>query len=322
MITILGEVHGRAPFGGVCPSACRIAAGAATAVSSRRGQRSGTIGMCESPAERRPRILAAGIALGCAGCGQPAARPGAASCWQSAVRAIQRHVIIRSVPPSCAGLTGAELGVVVAWAVRAAGGAHAKAAQRRVAAADSRYLASLVRASASLAAAATATAGPGGRAAAAGSGRAAAALAPGASPGGQDGLGLAALGCWAVTAAVGGYLFRSHRRPAGLARRPPAIAAGHAGVALAGLAVWTAAAVAPGSAALAWSAAALVIGAAGLGLAVLLTAAPDSAPAAPRPARPACPAGPGARRVLAVASHVGLAVATMLLVLLAATGRS
>jgi hypothetical protein len=258
-------------------------------------------------------ILAAGIAFGCAGCGQPAARPGAATCWQSAVRAIQRHVIIRSVPPSCAGLTGAELGVVVAWAVRAAGGAHAKAAQRRVAAADSRYLASLVRASASLAAAATATAGP----AAARSGRAAAALAPGASPGGQDGLGLAALGCWAVTAAVGGYLFRSHRRPAGLARRPPAIAAGHAGVALAGLALWTAAAVAPGSAALAWSAAALVIGAAGLGLAVLLTAAPDSAPAAPGP-RPA----PPARRVLAVASHIGLAVATMLLVLLAATGRS
>lgn len=262
-------------------------------------------------------ILAAAIALGCAGCGQPparsASRPGTATCWQSAVRAIQRHVIIRSVPRSCAGLTGAELGVVVAWAVRAAGGAHAKAAQRRVAAADSRYLASLVRASASLAAAAPAT--PGSSTAA--SGGAAAALAPGAGPGADGGLGLAALGCWAVTAAVGGYLFRSHRRPAALARRPPAVAAGHAGVALAGLALWTAAAVAPGSAALAWSAAALVIGAAGLGLAVLLTAAPESAPAAPG-ARPA----PPARRVLAVASHIGLAVATMLLVLLAATGRS
>ncbi len=266
-------------------------------------------------------LLAAGIALGCAGCGQPSARPGAVTCWQSAVRAIQRHEIIRSVPRSCAGLTGAELGVVVAWAVRAAGGAHAKAAQRRVAAADSRYLASLVRASASLAAAATPGSAAAGSAAAR-PGRAAAARAPGAGPGAppgrQDGsLGLAALGCWAMTAAVGGYLFRTHRRPAGLARRTPAIAAGHAGVALAGLALWTAAAVAPGSAALAWSAAALVIGAAGLGLAVLLTAAPEPAPAAPG-ARP----GPPARRVLAVASHVGLAVATMLLVLLAATGRS
>ena len=243
-------------------------------------------------------MLAAAIALGCAGCGQPVARsasgPGAATCWQSAVRAIQRHVIIRSVPRSCAGLTGAELGVVVAWAVRAAGGAHAKAAQRRVAAADSRYLASLVRASASLAAAAPAQGGSSGsESAAPGSGGAAGALAPrarpGAPPGGQDGgLGLAALGCWAVTAAVGGYLFRSHRRST--ARRPPAIAAGHAGVALAGLALWTAAAVAPGSAALAWSAAALVIGAAGLGLAVLLTAAAESAPAVPGAA--ACPAGP------------------------------
>ena len=88
-------------------------------------------------------------------------------------------------------------------------------------------------------------------------------------------------------------------------------------MALAGLALWTAAAVAPGSAALAWSAAALVIGASrprpgG--------AADGRSGVGPRRAgRAACPA---ARRVLAVASHIGLAVATMLLVLLAATGRS
>jgi hypothetical protein len=267
-------------------------------------------------------ILAAGIAAGCAGCGQPPVRPAAASCWQSAVRAIQRHVLIRSVPRSCAGLTGAELGAVVAWAVRTAAGPHAKAAQRRIAAADSRYLASLVRASASRAAAPAAP--PAGAAPAPGAGS-------GAPAGGRDaGLGLAALGCWAVTAAVGGYLFRSHRRPAGRSRRLPAIAAAHASVALAGLALCAAAAAVNGSAALAWIAAALVIGTAGLGMGVLLTAASEpaaapeaSAAATPEPVPPPrLQAGLAPRRVLAIASHVALAVATMLLVLLAATGRS
>jgi hypothetical protein len=273
-------------------------------------------------------ILAAGIALGCAGCGQPAVGPagraGTGSCWQSAVRAIQRHVVIRSVPRSCAGLTGAELGAVVAWAVRAAGGPHAKAAQRRIAAADSRYLASLVRASASRAATPAAPPAPAGAAPAPGAGS-------GAPAGGRDaGLGLAALGCWAATAAAGGYLFRSHRRPAGRPGRLPAIAAAHASVALAGLALCAAAAAVHSSAALAWIAAALVIGTAGLGMAVLLTAATEPAAvperAAAASAQPTAAtrvrAGPAPRRVLAIASHVALAVATMLLVLLAATGRS
>jgi hypothetical protein len=263
-------------------------------------------------------VVVAGIVLGCAGCGQPAARPGAATCWQAAVRAIQRHVIVRSVPRSCAGLSGAELSVVVAWAVRAAGGPQAKAAQRRVAATDGRYLARLVRGGPAAAAGSGSTgsgstASGGTASGGTASGGTAGPGGPEGPPGGQDaGLGLAALGSWAVTAAVGGYLFLGRYRAAGRARRTPAIAAGHASVALAGLVLCAIAAVAHGSAALAWLTTALVIGTAGLGMAVLLTAGPEHAP------RP----GPGPRRVLAIASHVALAVLTMLLVLLAATGRS
>jgi hypothetical protein len=247
----------------------------------------------------------AGVTLAGAGCGHPAARPAAATCWQSAVRAIERHVTVRSVPASCAGLSDAQLSHVVASAVRAAAGPHPKAAERRIAAADARYLASLVR---------------GGPARAPGAGGApTAALAPVTPPARPGaGLGLAALGCWTLTAAAGGYLFSGHRRAGLRPRRPPAIAAGHASLAIAGLAVWAAWTAARGSAALGWAAAALVIGTAGLGIAVLLASVLEPATAERRSER----SGLAPRRVLAIASHVTLAVVTMLLVLLAATGRS
>jgi hypothetical protein len=96
------------------------------------------------------------------------------------------------------------------------------------------------------------------------------------------------------------------------------MAAGHAAVALAGLAVWGAFAIARG-AALAWAAAALVIAAAGLGMAVLLMSVPEPVAAGSEPADGRA-AGPAPSRVLSIASHVMLAVVTMLLVVLAATG--
>jgi hypothetical protein len=254
-------------------------------------------------------VVAAGISLACVGCGHPAARPGTATCWQSAVRAIERHVTVRSVPRACAKLSAAQLAHVVASAVREAAGPHPKAVERRIAAADARYLASLVRGSPAPARLPPAALARGG--------------APGARPASQDGLGLAALACWAVTAAAGGYLFSGYRRPGAHPRRPPAIAAGHAGVALAGLALWAVVTAVPASAALTWAATAVVIGAAGLGMAVLLTVAPEPAALEPSAAAPrGGQSGPVPRRVLAIACHVALAVVTMLLVLLTATGRS
>jgi hypothetical protein len=256
------------------------------------------------------------------------------------VRTIERHVVVRSVPHACAGLSQAQLNHVVASAIRAAVGPHPKAVQRRIAAADARYLGSLVRTGPppqsplSLASAGSAPVRPG--------------------PGTRLSLSLvlAALGCWAATAAVGGYLWSGHRRTGARPRKVPAIAGSHAGIAVGGLAVWAAFAVARGSDALAWTAGALLIGAAGLGLAVLLASLPEpasptelvSAPAsASVPALASSPASasaaaltsaatsaagpqravgrsPAQRRVLVIAAHAALAVVTILLVLLAATG--
>jgi hypothetical protein len=210
------------------------------------------------------------------------------------VRAIEQHVTVRSVPAACAGLSPLQLNEIVSRAIRVAAGPHPKAIERRIAAADARYLAGLVHG----------VAPP----------RASAANPPPVpQPSGGD-LRFIALGCWAATAAAGGYLFAAHRGRG----RTPAVAIGHGAVALSGLAVWAAFALAHGQA-LAWTAAALIIGAAGLGIAVLVMSIPD--PPAPGPGGPVpSGAGPAPRRVFAIVCHVALAVGTMLLVLLAATG--
>ncbi len=236
--------------------------------------------------------LIAVVALACAGCG--AARPTARSCLQVGVRAIEQHVTIRSVPAACAGLTHLQLNQIVSHAVREAAGPHPKAIERRIAAADSRYLAGLVEPVAPPPATAVSS-------------------SSGSQPSGGD-LGLVALGFWAATAAAGGYLFAAHRRRG----RVPGLPLGHAAVALSGLALWAAFAAA-GLHALAWTAAGLVIVAAGLGMAVLVTSIPE--PAAPGPDGPVpSSSGSGSRRVVAIICHVALAVTTMLLVLLTATG--
>jgi hypothetical protein len=250
-------------------------------------------------------VVAAGLVLAVAGCGHPAATaPAGAGCWQFGLRAIEHHVRVRVLPRACAGLSQAQLNQIVASAVRAAAGPHRKAVERHIAAVDGRYLASLVHAvqppSGLVPRAGPATsAGPGPR---------------------QDRapLSLIALGCWAATVAAGGYLFAAHRRRARPPGRTPAIAAGHAVVAVAGLAVWGGFAVARG-AALAWAAAALVITAAGLGMAVLLMSVPEPVAAGSEPADGSA-AGPPPSRVLAIATHATLAVVTVLLVVLAATG--
>jgi hypothetical protein len=256
-------------------------------------------------------VAAVGIALACVGCGHAVA-PSSAPCWQTAVRLIERHVVVRSVPPPCAALSQAQLNHVVASAIRAAAGPHPKAVQRRIAASDARYLGSLVQ---------TGPPAPSPPSLAQAGG------APlRSSPAARLSLVLAALGCWAATGAVGGYLLAGHRRTGARPRKVPAIAASHAGIAVGGLAVWAAFAVGREPDALGWCAAALLIGAAGLGLAVLLSspsaAAPAPASAAARAAGPqrTVAGSPTPHRVLVIAAHAALAVVTILLVLLAATG--
>ena len=259
-------------------------------------------------------VMLGPAALACAGCGRSGGPPAASGCWQDGLRAIERHDVIRSVPPACAGLSHAQLNEVVASAVRAAAGPHRKAVERRIAAADGRYLAALVRG--------TGPRPPASAGSVPGSASAGSASPGSASPGSAApgrGLSVLALASWLATVAAGGYLLAGHR---GRGRRlpgwPPAIAAGHAAVAVAGLAVWVAFGIARG-AALAWAGTGLVIGAAGLGMAVLLTSV--AGPELPGSAGgPAARAAPAPRRVLAIASHVTLAVLTMLLVVLAATG--
>jgi hypothetical protein len=236
-------------------------------------------------------LIAAGIALACAGCAR--SQPAARNCLQFGVRAIEQRVTVRSVPAACGGLSRLQLNGLVSAAVREAAGPHPKAIERRNAAADARYLAGLVKAVAPPAAsAANPPAGP-------------------QSSGGDR--GLIALGCWATTAAAGGYLFARNRDRG----RTPATSIGHGAIALTGLAVWAAFAVTSGQA-LAWTAAGLIVAAAGLGMAVLVTSITD--PPAPCPEGPVpsgAVAAPG--QVLAIACHVTLAVSTILLVLLAAT---
>jgi hypothetical protein len=230
-------------------------------------------------------LIAAGVALACAGSARP--QPAAHNCLQFGVRAIEEHVTVRSVPAACAGLSQLQLNGIVAAAVREAAGPHPKAILRRNEAADARYLAGLVKGVAL---------------------PAASAANPPSGPQPSSGiLRLIALGCWAATAAAGGYLFASNRGRG----RTPATSIGHGAVALTGLAVWVAFAVARGQA-LAWTAAGLIVAAAGLGMAVLVTSITD--PQAPSGTGPA----PG--RVFAIACHVTLAVSTILFVLLAATG--
>ncbi len=238
-------------------------------------------------------VIAAGVALACAGCAT--APPAARDCWQFGVRAIELRVTIRSVPPACAGLSHLQLNGIVSSAVREAAGPHPKATERRIAAADARYLAALVHGIAPPAASA-------------------ASPPPGPQPGG-GGLRLIALGCWAATGAVGGYLFARRRGRPG---SRPATAIGHPAAAVTGLALWAAFAVTRQQA-LAWTAAALIIAAAGLGMSVLVMSIAGP-PAAGLGDHVPSGSGSSAGRVFTLASHFTLAVITMLLVLLAATG--
>jgi manganese efflux pump family protein len=258
-------------------------------------------------------LLAAALMAGCSA-GPPALYRGSVdACYAFSVQAIERHIMVTTVPRACHGLGHEQVNLAVGRAIRDTAGSRPKAAARRLANRDGAYLGRLI----------TAVPPPG---------RLPLALGP-AQPGTALAAGLAALAAWILTAAAGSYLLAGwlghggpRRRPAGADGRPPAIVVSHFALAVAGLGIWIAF-VATNVPALAWIAAGLILLIAGLGMATLVAALPEPATVAEvtSPQRPpatwtaetAIPAGAG-MSVIVIAVHGVLAAATVLLVLLAA----
>jgi manganese efflux pump family protein len=199
-----------------------------------------------------------------AGCGAAGTSEHATtqSCFAYGVRALQRHETVTRLPSACAGLSREQVNAAVGRALRDVVGPLPKAPFRRRALAESRYLASLVRSI--------------------GAARQRAFHAASAPPT-TTGLAarFAALASWFVTAAAGLYLLAgwlTRTRPGRPRIRdggpPPAVIGGHASLGLAGLGIWIAymATVEP---AVGWIAVGTTFLLAGLGMATLLTAAPD-----------------------------------------------
>lgn len=267
-----------------------------------------------APAGLLAAALAAVLAVGCSA-GAPAPyRANAGTCYAFGVQALERHVTVTTMPRACAGLSHAQVKLVVAKAVRDVVGPRPRALARRLAYQESGYLADLIHAV------------PPPR-------PAPLAVAP-ARRSTDLPLSLAALAAWIVTAAAGSYLLAGWLTPGGLRRRsraagmPPVLIISHFAVAITGLGIWIAFA-ATDVPVLAWIAVGLILLAAALGMATLAAALPEPAPSA-------APANPGARLatriaetaapararmpVIVIAVHGMLATVTIMLVLLAAIG--
>jgi manganese efflux pump family protein len=237
-------------------------------------------------------LLAAVLAAGCSAAHPPAAGS-LRACSAFGVLAIERRVTVVTVPPACSGLDRAQVDQAMASAIRVAVGPHAKAAGRRLAYRDGKYLAHLI--------APLPPPGP-----------APLAVAPARQPSATS-LAIAALAAWIATVAAGGYLLMAgwlagagpRRGILRAAARLPAVVVGHFALALTGLAIWIAF-LATGTPALAWIATGLIVVIAGLGMGALVTDIAGSS-------RARAP-------VLSIAAHGALASATILLVVLAAVG--
>ena len=240
--------------------------------------------------------------------GPPASAEG---CYVFAVTALRQHVIVRHIPPACAGLGAQQVNLVIARAIRTVVGPLHKAAARRQAALDSRYLGGLVRP----------VPPPPAAVVSAGSGTTSATVA----------LRFAALAAWVAAAMAGAYLLAGRlpgdgrRRRLQVASKLPWIILGHAGLAVAGLCIWIAYTITSATA-LAWTDVGLTAVIAGLGMATLLAAIPEQRDSGSAQAAPAESAGrdsapfPARAPVITIALHGILATLTILLVLLAAVG--
>ena len=242
-----------------------------------------------------------------------ASRPSVDTCYSFAAAALRQHVVVGRRPAACAGLTPAQVDQVVGRAIRAVVGPHPKAVERRLAAADSRYLGNLIRPVPLPSAASVATGLP--------------------TPPGQLSVRLAALAAWLATAIPGGYLLTGWLMRDGRRRviRKPGLASaapiGHAVLAITGLLIWIAFTVTRASA-LAWADVGVTWVIAGLGMATLLAAGPEQAvigtstqgAALVRVTETSTTPFPTRAPVIAIALHGTLATVTILLVLVSAVG--
>lgn len=262
--------------------------------------------------------IAGGLLIACfaGGCGAPSGGTfygTVRSCAAYGVRAIEHHVKVTRKPAACQGLSKAEVNQAVALAEDRVIRDAPKAIRRKRAGEVAPYLEYLVSTLPTVGNALPA----GTRSSAAKSGR-------------DLPMDIAALIAWLVAAGSGAYVLGSWIAHGGTLRRrargtgtgsPPAVVFAHFGLALSGLAVWVAY-LAGGWAALAWAAVALLVPVAGLGMATLVNGLPG------RSRRTTAMAGAGTGSVrarlspLVVAAHGALAVTTMILVLLAALGRT
>jgi len=258
-------------------------------------------------------VLLSACATSAPAAGTAAKPPSAGNCLAFATGALRSRIVVRRRPAACAGLTQAQVNQVVGRAIRTVVGPHPKAIERRLAAADSRYLGDLIRPIPPPPAASVATGLP--------------------ATTGALSLRVAALAAWLATAIPGGYLLagwlvgdgrrRFIRKPG----RQSAVPLAHAGLAVTGLLIWIAFTVTR-TAALAWTDVGLTWTIAGLGMATLLAGSPEPAVTSVRPEAAAL-AGtaesvtapfPTRAPVITIASHGALATLTIVLVLLAAVG--
>jgi hypothetical protein len=226
-----------------------------------------------------------------------------AACYAVAVQALRRHVVVHRMPLACAGLAPQQVNEAIARAIRTVVGPAHKAAGRRLANADSRYLGSLVR-----------QASPP-------RGEAAAVTAP--PPASSAPARLAALASWLAAAVAGAWLLSRRlsrgRRQVRRSGVPLSIAVAHAGLAGAGLCLWVAFLL-TAAPALGWIDVALTWVIVGLGMATLLADGPQAASTAVATAGgPAAIVPLPASRppVLTIALHGAFATVTIVLVQIA-----
>jgi manganese efflux pump family protein len=227
-------------------------------------------------------------------------RTSVGGCAAAAERAVGMGITLRALPPACRGLRALDLQRAAIIAINEAAGPWPKARHRHLAGAAAAKLRPLLGSQATPA-----------RPRRRHKTRTIALVAAGR----PIPVGLAALIAWLCTVVSGGYLLTGWIRAGGLRRgsgrgRPPPVILGHFGLATAGLICWVGYVIS-GVTPVAWLAIALLLPVAGLGMATLMLAIPDTG-AARRPRMP----------VLAISAHGIFATVTMLLVLLAAISSS
>ena len=210
-------------------------------------------------------LLATGVlAAACGSGGAPAHyEPGRAgsvpACTATAVRALEHHVTLTTIPSPCRALSRAQLNLALGRAIyEVAGAGQHKAAWRRRAAAAAAGLGGLIKSLPQPAVHPRPVPPP-----------------PQAAPAGRWGTGLATLATWLLTMGLGAFMLvpwirrRGLRPPrAGHRRLGPVVPLGHAGAAGAGLLAWIAYLVI-GWSSLGWLAVSILLAVIGLGLATL-----------------------------------------------------